>query len=177
MDLLINSEQVSSANHVAALRRLYDWVESNVQSLSALGVSSDSYGSLLSSVLVKKLPPELKLRISRQMTDNWDLRGMMKIVGEELEARERAATPREGMEHRESKSDRPSIAALVTGTSGGEQSGCCYCRQLHAPTDCDIVTLTEERRSILRRAGHCFACLKERTSSTRMSISIEVSNM
>ena len=47
MDLLINIEQVSSANHVAALRRLYDRVESNVQLLSALGVSSDSYGSLL----------------------------------------------------------------------------------------------------------------------------------
>ena len=160
MDLLINIDQVSSANHVAALRRLYDQVESNVRSLSALGVSCDSYGSLLSSVLVKKLPPELRLLISRQMTENWDFQGIMKIVREELEARERAATPREGVEHREYKNDRPSTAALVTGTSDGEQSGCCYCRQLHAPTDCDTVTSTEERRSILRRAGRCFACLK-----------------
>ena len=130
--------------------------------MSALGVSSDSYGSLLSSVLVKKLPPELRLLISRQMTDNWDFRGIMKIVGKELEARERAAMPHEGIEHRDSKSDQPSIAALVTGMSGGEQSGYCYCQQLHAPTDCDIVTSTEERQSILRQAGRCFACLKRR---------------
>ena len=51
MDLLINIEQVSSPNHVAALRHLYDCVESNIWLLSALHVSSDSYGSLLSSVL------------------------------------------------------------------------------------------------------------------------------
>ena len=53
--------------------------------------------------------------------------------------------PCEGIEHRDSKGDQPSIAALVTGTSGREQSGCCYCRQLQGPTDYDIVILTEKR--------------------------------
>ena len=112
-------------------------------------------------MLVKKLPPELRLVISHQMTDNWEFRGKMKIVGEELEARDRVAMPHEGIEHRDGKDDRPSIAALVPRTSGGEQLDCCYCRQLHPPTDCDTVALMEERKSIQRRAGGCFACLRE----------------
>ena len=41
-------------NNVKALRRLYD-----VRSLKFLGVTAESYGSLLASVLMNKLPREL----------------------------------------------------------------------------------------------------------------------
>ena len=61
MEILLNAESVSSANQVAALRKLYDKIESNVRGLASLGVTSDSYGSLLSSVLIQKLPSELSL--------------------------------------------------------------------------------------------------------------------
>lgn len=54
MDILLNIEPVTSPNNVGALRRLHDRVESNVRALSTLGVAEESYGTLLSSVLVKK---------------------------------------------------------------------------------------------------------------------------
>lgn len=52
----------------------------------------DSYGTLLSSVLIQKLPPELRLIIGGQVTEDWTLPSIMRILGEELEARERTAT-------------------------------------------------------------------------------------
>ena len=49
----------TSAHNLKGLRRLYDDVESHVRRLKALGVTSESYGSLLSSVLLSKLPQDL----------------------------------------------------------------------------------------------------------------------
>ena len=56
MDILMNIEPVTLSRDLKALRKLHDVVQSNVRSLSALGVDSASYGSLLSSVLLNKLP-------------------------------------------------------------------------------------------------------------------------
>lgn len=60
MDVLMHIESVSSPQNVKGLRRLYDSVESNVRSLKSLGVESSSYGGLLASLLVTKIPQELQ---------------------------------------------------------------------------------------------------------------------
>lgn len=52
------------------LRRLYDDVESHIRSLKSLGVAPDSYDALLSPVLLNKLPPELRLIVSRKVPDS-----------------------------------------------------------------------------------------------------------
>ena len=64
MDILLNVEPVTSSQNVKALRRLYDIVESHIRSLKSVGVASDTYGSLLSPVLLNKLPTELRLIVS-----------------------------------------------------------------------------------------------------------------
>ena len=56
MEILLNVEAVSSQYNLKALRHLLDIIESNVRGLRALGVPSSSYGGLLSSVLINKLP-------------------------------------------------------------------------------------------------------------------------
>ena len=68
MDVLLNVEPVLSQHNLKRLRRLYDQLESHVRSLKLLGVAPESYGSLLSSVLLKKLPSELHLIISRKVS-------------------------------------------------------------------------------------------------------------
>ena len=67
MSLLLNTERVSSVNNITALRRLSDNIEMNMRALKALGVKPESYGSLLSSVLVQRLPQELRLIAGRQI--------------------------------------------------------------------------------------------------------------
>ena len=93
MDILLNASPVASPNDIKGLCHLHDQVESHVWGLQSLGVAPESYGSLLSSVLLNKLPQELQLIISRKITDDtWSLDHLTKELEQELEARERAAT-------------------------------------------------------------------------------------
>ena len=83
MDILMNIEPVTSSRDLKALRKLHDVVESNVRGLSALGVDSASYGSLLLSVLLNKLPPDLQLMASRKFPEgDLDLTPLLKIIEE-----------------------------------------------------------------------------------------------
>ena len=93
------------------LRENSTQIESHVWGLKSLGVALESYGSLLSSVLLNKLPQELQLIISQKTTDDsWSLDHLMKELEQELEASERAATnPNQpGKQVR----DQPTAAAL-----------------------------------------------------------------
>ena len=71
MDLLLNLEPVNAVHQLRNLRRLYDSVETHVRSLKSLGVDSKTYGTLLTSVLLNKLPQELRLIVSRSPV-MWD---------------------------------------------------------------------------------------------------------
>ena len=75
------------------LRHLFDQVESHMRGLRSLGVPPETYDSLLSSILVNKLPPELHLIISRDVKDKeWDLSGLMKVMECKIDARGRVAS-------------------------------------------------------------------------------------
>jgi hypothetical protein len=61
----------SSSNN---LRTLYDKVESHTRELKALGVPEEAYNCLLPSLIMKKLPKELALSLSRKIAeDDWNL--------------------------------------------------------------------------------------------------------
>ena len=80
-----------SQHNLHGLRHLYDLVESQVRGLKSLGVEPSSYGSLLSSVLLQKLPPELRLIVSREVSESdWNLDKLLKQLEREIKARERA---------------------------------------------------------------------------------------
>ena len=87
---LLNVDAVTSDQNLKGLRHLYDHIESHVRSLKSLGVTSDNYGSLLASVVMNKLPQELKLIITRKREEDWNLDGILGEVEKEIEARERA---------------------------------------------------------------------------------------
>ena len=61
-----------------------------MRGLRSLGVTADTYGSLLSPVFVNKLPVEIRVLISRQVPEeSWSLEELLKAMLTELEARER----------------------------------------------------------------------------------------
>ena len=66
MDLLLNTDAVTSNQNLKDLNHLYDHVDYHVCSLKSLGVTSGNYGSLLASVLMNNFPQELKLIITRK---------------------------------------------------------------------------------------------------------------
>lgn len=93
MDIFLNIEAVHNSTQVSALRKLYHKIECNIRGLTAMGVTSDSYGTFLTSVLFWKLPADLRLVLSRKKTGEWSLTALMEAFVEEKEARERTVTP------------------------------------------------------------------------------------
>ena len=107
------------------LKALYDQLETHIRGLQALGVESESYGSLLSSVLVKKLPSELQLLVARQLSsDDWKLQALMDTLEQEIVARER--TTAASQPHSRLPRERQQTSLYT----GGDPHVCCH--QRHA---------------------------------------------
>lgn len=97
MDTLLTMEGVSSAHNTKGLCHLYDLVKSHVRYLKLLSVTSNSYGTLLTLVLLSRLPDELKLLISWNIGgNNWTLDALMTHVEKEIKAREQATAAMTG---------------------------------------------------------------------------------
>ena len=156
MEQLLTTEGVSSQHDVKGLRHLYDVIETNVRSLKSLDVKAETYGSLLLSVQMNKLPSELRLIASRKFgdTDSWDFTALLKVIEEEVQARERLSA-RGAHEGRRPKEYATGATLLVDSTS----PQCCFCQQGHPSQDCRTVTGVELRRERLRKNGRCYICL------------------
>ena len=152
------------------LRHLYDVVEAHIQGLKALGVSSESYGNLLTSVLMNKLPSDLRLIVSGRVTESeWDLDMLMKLMEEEINARERAGISSVQLPRRPTR-DPPTAAALM---SSDTRPMCSFCEHPHPSSLCKIVTNPEARKQILRRTGRCFVCLRKNHISRQCRSSLK----
>ena len=92
MDTLLAIEAVHSTQNLKGLRHLYDVVEAQVRGLKALGIPPQSYGALLSSVFLSKLPHDLRLQIARESSgsEEMDFERLLEITEIDLEAREKA---------------------------------------------------------------------------------------
>ncbi len=136
-------------------------MESQVRSVKSVGVTSDSYGSLLSPVLLNKLPSELRLIVSREVSEaDWSLDSLLKVTAREIEARERAATDSVQPPQRRGSDRTPATATTLVSGTGPTAPSCCYCRQAHPSTKCQNVTSVVARKEILKKSGRCFSCLK-----------------
>ena len=85
MATLLNTEAVTSDNNLKELCYLYDTIESHIRSLKSLGVESAAYGAMLSSLLLLKLPPDLRLVVSRDVSSDTNLlmENLMKLFENE----------------------------------------------------------------------------------------------
>ena len=81
MNELLNIKKVERDRDLQGLRRLDDDIESHVRSLRSLDVGDDNYGSLLTPIIMERLPHQFKLTISRQVGDDtWDLTQLLRLV-------------------------------------------------------------------------------------------------
>ena len=160
MEKLLGTEAVESDKNLRGLRRLHDDVESHIRSLYALGVAPESYGAMLTPVLINKLPPEVRLEISRKFTgDVPEVDKILKAVEEELRARERMLSHMHtAAPHRQHEKPRTPTTMLYT-SSRFTKPTCCYCQEPHPSNDCIKIKDTNARKQILRSGGRCFNCL------------------
>ena len=159
LDALFAVDTVHNSN-ARGLRRLFDTVASHIRSLHALRVQPATYANRFCPTLLRKLPHELKLIISRSLPDDhWDLDVMLTTFEKELIARERSGMTE--LSH-QTHEDKPSTAAaLISGNPSSAMPPCCYCNQVHKPASCSTVLQVDARKHILRRSGRCFVCLRK----------------
>ena len=147
-----------SQGNVRGLCKLYDVVETQVHGLKSLGVNSDTYGSLLSSVIIRKIPLELQLLLSREVGDrSWELDDLFQRLHGEIAARERLGTV---TPHHDPKPSKPLSTGATLLASGQGIPTCCYCQNPHPSHTCRTVSSVEDKRSVIREHGRCFVCLK-----------------
>ena len=90
MDVLVKLLKVVNMKDIDKLRKMYSPLETSVRNLTDLGVVITFYGTLLISIILDRVPIELKLLISRKFKNNvFDLDILTEIFKEELFARER----------------------------------------------------------------------------------------
>ena len=161
MDILMNIDAVTSLYNVKALRHLHDAVELNIRSLRALGVTAETYGSLLASVLMNKLPSDLRLIIGHKIGEaDWQLDTIMTELLQKVEARERANPLPSSVQatRRRVVGKTPPTAATLFMV---DKSHCCYCNGSHTHERCDQVNNPEECKQALMKSGRVFCVLEE----------------
>ena len=154
------------------LREFHDICEANIRGLETLGVMTESYGSLLILILLKKIPEDIRRLIFRAdpLADS-SLDRLRVAIRQEIETREKS--------HISSPEDSTSVAidgevfvptagALLTNAQQKQRflnrrskvsRPCTYCAERDRTEKCDKITSVEEWRSLLQRQQRCLNCL------------------
>ena len=166
MDELLTIPACAS-EHPASLRLVYDNINVHIRGLSALGIESEQYGSLLIPVTMTKVFNETRLRIARESkSDIWKLDELMNVIRDEVEVCETSEgskvnplKPSVSYNHRENPAHHnlPSASTLVSNEFHVQ---CVYCGGSHYSASCSKVTSIKDRHGILLKGGRCFNCLK-----------------
>ena len=161
MDVLLNVDAITSPYNLKGLWNLYDVIESQVKGLKSLGVPAESYGSLLSTVLLNKLPQELQLVVSQQVSEEgWTLDCLMEVNEQEIIARERAASSCCQVPKRTLREPHTATTLISDGSITLKRSYCSCC-QAHTSNSCKTVVNAAKRKHVLRRSGSCFVYLRK----------------
>ena len=176
MDVLRDLPKIENSNDLPSLRHLYDKTESTVRSLRGMGVSTESYATVLTPNIMSKIPLELRLLISRKLSNDWDLDGLLEHFGEELALREKcsfttscAVSGTSGTTTKPRQREFTQQATTATLMVRNQQQGwknsngipfCLFCGNQHYSSSCSVVTNPDARKKILMEKKRCFVCLR-----------------
>ena len=106
--------------------------------LLSLNVDRQSYGTLLSPIIVERLPHSVKLIISRNLKDKeWDLTELLFTIKNELYAREACENSKV-----EKEPELPFSGAALHANQISNHSNlsCAFCKENHFSDKCQKVT-------------------------------------
>ena len=168
IDQLLNLPTVTTSLDTTKLRHLYDRIEKNVRCLKNLDVSSVHYGPILLQIVMKKIPDDIQLIVSRAMSnaltnsedtegrsgDTWEIDELIKAFKREIESREMCNFIGS------SPSGSYSSSSLFTGARAppprnelqqkNPAQQCLFCDKKHATWKCNTVTEITARKEILK---------------------------
>ena len=174
---LLSLEEISGVNP-KALRKQFDVMESQVRSLSALGVASMMYGCILLPILLSKIPAVIRLawnRTDESKADIPEVQHFLTFLKAEIVAREEAgvayistSTKKQDVTPRHKRTEpgydrgKSREVSTVSAFNVAPRSRMClFCEGEHWTSQCSACEgLTkQERWSKVRDARACFLCL------------------
>ena len=175
MQALLNLANVN--NTLSSLQSLYDTIEGHVRGLTSLGKHPESYGTMLTPVILSKLPKEIRKNIAREHNNvEWTLDDLRGALLKETQILETGIHTSGTSNHTSYDSQPMTMASLHAGAIRNPQQQserkpihCVYCKQLHLPSRCDVVTNPQDRMTIVKRDKLCFNCLGRHKVSQCMS--------
>ena len=154
-------------NSSSALQLFYDSIESHTRSLSSLGKTRETYGSLLVPIILNKLPADVRKSLARQHgSDIWTIDELQGALLNEIRILEM------GSNHLlKGQPNSPqftaafhtnSIRKTSTTTSGAQtqkKATCVYCKGPHASGTCEVIKDHQKRLDMIKQEKLCFNCL------------------
>ena len=179
MEILMELPKIASNTELRKLRNLYDKTEATARSFKSFGVDKNGYSTFITPVIMSKIPQELRLIVSRKMTEEWSLEALLKELSEESSLHEKCTlapvdgkvppTEGKGKFHRPMPC-QPTVATLMVNRDRRNRSqnqdrrnipNYLFCDKRHYSTSCTAVTDPRTRKNILRENKRCFVCLKD----------------
>ena len=138
-----------------------------MRALPALNQPPESYGALLTSVILNKLAPETKTNMARDHYDSqWTIDELLTSIQREIRIFE--AGQQSTHRHNSHTNSTPTTGSFHTATNHNrgashekskKNSSCIFCKGPHKPGSCNTITCHKERLAIVKSAGLCFNCL------------------
>ena len=90
IDKMLSIPTVNSISNIVGLREVYNKIETYARNLQSLRIDKNEYGPVLISIIMSKLPQEIKLHLSRAMPMNgkWVVDDLLQTLRREIESRE-----------------------------------------------------------------------------------------
>ena len=164
-DLLALS--VTSKPTVKQLWNFHDKLQIHIRSLASLGIGGETYGVILTPVVLSRLPTDLRLEWARSgESHESDLKHLMEFLENEVRRRERSQVfvPEEpepiSVATGSALASSSSHSSHSSSLSSSSRPGCAWCQGPHPIFRCPaLVELSKaKRKSTLMLAGYCIKC-------------------
>ncbi|XP_052224051.1 uncharacterized protein LOC127839707 [Dreissena polymorpha] len=164
----------SPTSTVASLRGYYDRMETYIRGLESLGQHQDMYGSLLVTVVLEKLPMDIRKNLARVIENNdWFLQDLRRAINKEINileigTRNSYALP-EVSDYNSTALFHASANGKKTSYTPSKKCGkrktqnysrtCAFCDQEQLSCECKNFPDTAARMNVVKQKQLCFNCL------------------
>ena len=164
---MLGISAVWDEKQVMKMRNFHDKVETHFRGLQSLAVDSETYSSIVVPVLLEKIPESVRLnmvRSTRKSHLDWEVMDLLDALKKELEVREMYAPIfKPGNSERRStyrRVEENQTTASALHTWDGVKR-CAFCLEEHEEENCTKVEDLDKHKSLIKRFGRCFICLKK----------------
>ena len=172
MDALFNLGKPS--NNLPSLQAFHDSIEKHTGALSSLGQTSDTYGSLLTTSILNKLPVEVKKHMAHEHCNSeWSIDDVMASILKEIQIFEMSQQYTVKFINRDTTiPTTDSFHTSIHKTSRSHhsheeklrrESVCVFSKGDHKTIKCSKVVDPKERLAVVRQENLCFNCLAKNT--------------